>query len=69
MTTVNAIYKNGRFEPTEPVELPEDCRVRLSVEPVGTAGQGKPVFGAGRGSLTVVSGDDEHLKDFEKYMK
>jgi hypothetical protein len=27
-----------------------------------------PVFGAGRGTLTVVSEDDDHLKDFQEYM-
>jgi len=34
MTIVNAIYKNGAFQPTEKVELPDDCHVRLSIEPV-----------------------------------
>ena len=28
-----------------------------------------PVFGAGRGSLTIISEDDEHLKDFQEYLK
>lgn len=28
-----------------------------------------PIFGAGRGTLTIVSEDDEHLKDFQEYMK
>lgn len=28
-----------------------------------------PVFGAGRGTLTIVSEDDEHLKDFQEYME
>jgi hypothetical protein len=28
-----------------------------------------PVFGAGRGTLTIVSEDDEHLKDFKEYME
>jgi predicted DNA-binding antitoxin AbrB/MazE fold protein len=32
MTKVDAIYKNGIFQPTEHVELPEDCRVRLNIE-------------------------------------
>jgi hypothetical protein len=27
-----------------------------------------PVFGAGRGTLTVVAEDDEHLGDFQEYM-
>ncbi|HWE95997.1 MAG TPA: hypothetical protein VG269_18690 [Tepidisphaeraceae bacterium] len=29
----------------------------------------KPVFGAGRGTLTIVSEDDEHLEDFAEYME
>ena len=29
----------------------------------------KPVFGAGRGTLTIVSEDDDHLKDFQEYME
>src|SRR5947209_8782317 len=28
-----------------------------------------PVFGTGRGTLTIVSEDDEHLKDFQEYME
>jgi hypothetical protein len=28
-----------------------------------------PVFGAGRGTLTIVSEDDEHLSDFKEYME
>lgn len=34
MTTINAIYKDGIFQPTEPVELANDSHVRLQVEPV-----------------------------------
>ncbi|MBI5761804.1 MAG: antitoxin family protein [Planctomycetales bacterium] len=29
MKTVQAIYENGVFRPTEPVELPENCRVEF----------------------------------------
>ena len=29
----------------------------------------RPVFGAGRGTLTIVNDDDEHLKDFKEYME
>jgi crotonobetainyl-CoA:carnitine CoA-transferase CaiB-like acyl-CoA transferase len=28
-----------------------------------------PVFGAGRGTLTMISEDDDHLKDFREYME
>ncbi len=27
-----------------------------------------PIFGAGRGTLTLLSEDEEHLKDFQEYM-
>ena len=30
---------------------------------------GRPVFGSCQGMLTVVSEDDEHLKDFKEYME
>lgn len=32
-------------------------------------GPGHPVFGSCKGMLTIVSDDDEHLKDFEEYMQ
>ncbi|HZL34018.1 MAG TPA: antitoxin family protein [Tepidisphaeraceae bacterium] len=34
MTTVDAIYRNGTFEPLSRIELPDDCRVRLQIEPI-----------------------------------
>jgi predicted DNA-binding antitoxin AbrB/MazE fold protein len=34
MTTINAIFRNGTFQPIGKVELPEECHVRLQVEPV-----------------------------------
>jgi predicted DNA-binding antitoxin AbrB/MazE fold protein len=37
MTTINAIYRNGAFQPLGPVELPNDCHVRLQVETVEPA--------------------------------
>jgi antitoxin (DNA-binding transcriptional repressor) of toxin-antitoxin stability system len=30
---------------------------------------GNPVFGSCKGLLTIVSDDDEHLADFQEYMK
>ena len=34
MTHVEAIYHNGVFQPMQDVKLPENQRVRLSIEPV-----------------------------------
>jgi predicted DNA-binding antitoxin AbrB/MazE fold protein len=35
MSQIEAIYRHGVFEPLEPVDLKEEQRVRLSVEPAG----------------------------------
>ena len=32
MSTIKAIYRHGVFEPLEPVNLPEDKPVRLSID-------------------------------------
>lgn len=34
MTQVDAIYQQGVFKPLQAVELPENRRVRLSIQPV-----------------------------------
>ena len=34
MTQVDAIYQNGVFKPLQDVGLPENQRVRLSIQPV-----------------------------------
>jgi predicted DNA-binding antitoxin AbrB/MazE fold protein len=34
MTQVDAVYQNGVFKPLQNVDLPENQRVRLSVQPV-----------------------------------
>jgi predicted DNA-binding antitoxin AbrB/MazE fold protein len=34
MTQVDAIYQNGVFKPLQDVGLPENQRVRLSVQPI-----------------------------------
>ena len=47
MTSIDAIYKNGTFHPIEPIELPEDCRVKLQVESI------EPPAGAATGIDSV----------------
>jgi predicted DNA-binding antitoxin AbrB/MazE fold protein len=37
MTQIEALFQNGVFKPLQDVKLPENQRVRLSVEPVGGA--------------------------------
>jgi predicted DNA-binding antitoxin AbrB/MazE fold protein len=45
MTMADAIYRNGTFHPTEPVALPEDCHVRLSVETLEPTSQQEQAIG------------------------
>lgn len=33
MTQIDAIYRHGVFEPLEPVDLKDEQRVRLNIEP------------------------------------
>ncbi|TWT77505.1 hypothetical protein Pla123a_21660 [Posidoniimonas polymericola] len=35
--TVHAIFANGMFHPTEPVQLPENCEVEFVLKVVGNA--------------------------------
>jgi predicted DNA-binding antitoxin AbrB/MazE fold protein len=37
MTQIDAIYQNGVFKPLQDVELSENQRVRLSVQPIEAA--------------------------------
>jgi predicted DNA-binding antitoxin AbrB/MazE fold protein len=37
MTVIDAIYRNGTFQPIGRVELPEESRVRLRIEPAEPA--------------------------------
>jgi predicted DNA-binding antitoxin AbrB/MazE fold protein len=37
MTQIEAIFRHGVFEPLEPVQLREEQRVRLNIEPAGDA--------------------------------
>jgi predicted DNA-binding antitoxin AbrB/MazE fold protein len=36
MKTISAIYENGVFRPTEPVDLPNGCRVQVVPQPTLT---------------------------------
>jgi predicted DNA-binding antitoxin AbrB/MazE fold protein len=38
MRTVEAIYSGGVFKPVDPVSIPENQRVRLTIEPYDPAG-------------------------------
>lgn len=48
MTTVTAIYENGAFRPTEPVDLPEGTCVRIQAIPENPAEAGQGGQGDGK---------------------
>ena len=37
MTTIDAVFRNGAFQPVRHIDLPENSHVRLQVEPIETA--------------------------------
>ena len=53
--------------PGEEVVITRDDKLLARL--VGERGdRPKPIPGRGKGMLTIISDDDEHLKDFEEYM-
>lgn len=41
MKTIHAVYENGVFRPTVPVELPDNCEVELTVSTEADRGNDK----------------------------
>jgi predicted DNA-binding antitoxin AbrB/MazE fold protein len=42
MRTIHAIYENGVFRPTTPVDLPEGTEVRIEPQPSGEPAHSSP---------------------------
>src|SRR5450755_2776229 len=40
--TIRAVYENGLFRPTEPVDLPDACEVQIEILAQGPAGEAVP---------------------------
>ena len=40
--TIRAVFENGLFRPTEPVDLPEACEVQIEILAQGPTGHGAP---------------------------
>jgi antitoxin (DNA-binding transcriptional repressor) of toxin-antitoxin stability system len=59
-----------RLTPGEEVVITEDQRTvaKLVSEPPRPKAGLRPPPGLGKGFITVIADDDEHLKDFEEYM-
>ncbi len=59
-----------RLSPGEEVVITENQRpvAKLVSEPPRPMTGLRPPPGLGKGLITIISDDDEHLKDFEEYM-
>jgi antitoxin (DNA-binding transcriptional repressor) of toxin-antitoxin stability system len=55
------------LKPGEEVILTRNEQPIAKLIPISTA-KPHPVFGSSRGKLTIVTEDEEHLKDFQEYM-
>ena len=58
----------ARTSQGEKVVITHDHRPVAELVPPSTS-KSLPVFGSCRGMLTILSEDDDHLKDFAEYMK
>lgn len=65
---IKAIYDHGVLRPLEPLDLDDQAVVSLSVEAPLDAECALPLAGRGKGALSVLTEDDEHLEDFKEYM-
>ena len=59
-----------QLAPGEEIVLTENQRpvARLVSEPAKPKPGLRPLSGLGKGFITIISDDDEHLKDFAEYM-
>jgi antitoxin (DNA-binding transcriptional repressor) of toxin-antitoxin stability system len=59
-----------KLQPGEEVVISEDDQpvARLVGAPSNPAASRRPPPGLGKGCITIVSDDDEHLQDFAEYM-
>ena len=55
-TAIHAVYEDGVFRPTEPVDLPDRCEVEVEIRALATASEGMEKFP--EESATVLSDRD-----------
>ena len=74
LQAVEAIIKEGRIQPVEPISMEENARfllVRLQPATYPATSTTTPARrrpGSAKGRLSILRDDDEHLKDFSDYM-
>ena len=72
LQAVEAIIKEGRIQPVEPISMEENARFLLvRLQPATTTSAISPVRrrpGSAKGRLSILKEDDDHLNDFSDYM-
>ena len=71
LQTVEAIIREGRIQPVEPISMEENARFLLiRLQPATTAPATISVRrpGSAKGRLNILKDDDDHLNDFTDYM-
>ena len=71
LQAVEAIIREGRIQPVEPISMEENARfllIRLqpTTTPLATSSVRRP--GSTKGRLSILKEDDDHLDDFKEYM-
>jgi hypothetical protein len=58
--TIRAVFENGLFRPTEPVDLPDACEVQIEILAQGPAGGAVAPDGSRRRSWREIRGSVEY---------
>jgi hypothetical protein len=67
LQAVEAIIREGRIQPVEPISMEENARFLLiRLQPATSTVHRHP--GSAKGRLSILKDDDDHLKDFTDYM-
>ncbi|MEQ1525438.1 MAG: hypothetical protein ABL902_01675 [Gallionella sp.] len=74
LQAVEAVIREGRVQPIEPIDMEENSRfllIRLqsNIMPSVTPTTAHRHAGSAKGKLRVIEDDDAHLNDFSSYIK
>ena len=72
LQAVEAIIREGRIQPVEPISMEENARFLLiRLQPAATTPATSLVRrspGSAKGRLSILEDDDDHLNDFKDHM-
>jgi hypothetical protein len=72
LQAVEAIVREGRIQPVEPISMEENARFLLvRLQPIAATTGQPPIHrqpGSAKGRLRILKEDDDHLNDFSDYM-